>query len=91
MGLAERLASEMTPIVRGCAIGRLLDTLDTDDSRALASAIDNVRDAKEQGVNPQARTGITATAIARALGAEGHDISSYTVQNHVYGRCRCGR
>lgn len=91
MGLAERLASEMTPIVRGCAVGRLLNTLDSGDSRALASAIDSVREAKSKGINPQARSGITATAISRALEAEGHDISSYTVQNHVYGRCGCGR
>jgi hypothetical protein len=81
----------MAPAARGCLIGRLLDTLPSADSEALGRAIEQVREAQEQGINPQARNGITATAIMRALHAEGHQMSDYTVQAHVYWRCGCGR
>lgn len=91
MGLADRLASEMTKPERRCLIGRLLDTMATEDSTALQAAIDAVRERHRAGVNPQARHGITATAIMRALHAEGHEMSDYTVQSHVYGRCGCGK
>jgi len=91
MGLATRLAGEMTATPRGCVIGRLLDTLADEDARALQNAIESVREAHENGVHPQARHGITATAIHRALDAEGHKMTAYTVQTHVYGRCGCGR
>jgi len=91
MGLADRLAGEMTGRTRACLVGRLLDTLPTEDATALQSAIDEVRAAHERGVNPQARQGITATAIHRALTAEGVNTTAYTVQTHVYGRCGCGR
>ena len=91
MALAERLAGEMSARARGCVIGRLLDTLATDDATALQSAIDEVRAAQQRGVHPQARQGITATAIHRALSAEGVQTTAYTIQTHVYRRCGCGR
>jgi len=91
MALADRLASEMTAPKRGCLISRLLDTMTTEDSTALQSAIDAVRERHRAGVNPQARHGITAVAIMRALHAEGYQMSDYVVQSHVYGRCGCGR
>jgi hypothetical protein len=91
MGLADRLANEMTEMKRGCLIGRLLETMPADDSAALQSAIDAVRERHQAGINPQARHGITATAIRRALAGEGHNMSDYTVQSHVYGRCGCGK
>jgi len=91
MALADRLAGEMVKRQRGCAIGRLLDTLPERDSTALAAAIDEVRAADKKGIHPQARNGITATAIHRALDAEGHKMAAYTVQTHVYGRCGCER
>lgn len=91
MALADRLAGEMIATPRGCVIGRLLDTLPDSDADALQTAIENVRHAHERGIHPQARNGITATAIHRALNAEGHKMTAYTVQTHVYGRCGCGR
>ena len=91
MGLADRLAGEMTGKERSCLVGRLLDTLPADDATALQSAIDEVRAAQESGIHPQARKGITATAIHRALSAEGVDTTAYTIQTHVYRRCGCGR
>ena len=90
MGLADRLAGEMTARQRQCVIGRLLKTMSDEDSAALQSAIEQVRERHRAGINPQARHGITATAITRALHSEGHIMSDYTVQSHVYGRCGCG-
>lgn len=77
MALTDRLAAPPPAPAKGpgCSVGQLLDTLPTDEAKALAQAIRN----------PQWR----ATQIAAELRAEGHRIGGDTVARHRRGGCKC--
>ena len=61
---------------RKCGVGVLLDTLNTDDSTALAEAL----------ANPD----LTGSSIAHVLKNGGHRISANTLNRHRRGDCTCG-
>ena len=75
MGLADTLKTP-PPVRRSvCAVGRLLETLRSDELAALRVALDN--------------TGWSHCALARALADEGHAISHQVMQRHRSGACSC--
>ena len=89
MALADIIAEEMRQKERACRMAKLLTTLTDTDRNAVENAIEMVRERDRGGVNPQGSR-VTGCAIQRALVAEGHDVTPYTVQAHIYGRCSCG-
>lgn len=88
MALADIIAEEMRPKERSCRVANLLTALTEADRQALENAIEMVRDRDRDGISPQGSR-VTGTAIYRALVAEGHDVTVYVVQDHIYGRCPC--
>lgn len=59
-----------------CTLGRVLTVLDSDDADALAVALSD----------PE----VSATRIARALRASGHNVGDTSVARHRRGSCKCG-
>lgn len=81
MSLADRLA-DAPRHSRGnvCRMSFVLEQLNDDDRQALLAAL-----AVPIG-NPDR---ISNNAIAEALGQEGHNVHSKTVENHRRGVCNC--
>jgi hypothetical protein len=88
MALADIIAQEMSAKERSCRMANLLTTLTDTDRQAVENAIEMVRDRDRGGASPQGSR-VTGSAIYRALVAEGHDVTVYVVQAHIYGRCSC--
>ena len=81
MSLADRLA-DAPRHSRGnvCRMSFVLEQLNDDDRRALLAAL---------AVPVGHPDRISNTAIAEALGQEGYDVHSKTVETHRKGACRC--
>jgi transcription initiation factor TFIIIB Brf1 subunit/transcription initiation factor TFIIB len=90
MALAQTLADmvNVTP-QRVCLVGAMANTLDDPDREALEAAINHVWTAHESGLAGRRSTGLSASAIYRALRAEGYKMSEDSVTRHVYRRCAC--
>jgi len=76
MSLADALTDELAAKKsQGCGVGKLLGALPKPDRAALLEAM----------VNPA----YTAPAITRALAAEGHKVSNFTMRAHRRSDCPC--
>jgi hypothetical protein len=75
MTIAQRLTKPPMKRVR-CGVGRILDTLSTEDRAALTAALDDPK--------------FTTTGITAAIRAEGHRTSYTVVRVHRTGACCCG-
>lgn len=90
MTLKDSLAQFVNqPVERACCVKRIHHTLSEDDADALTAAIDLVRRARESGAGGRNRTGVSASAIYRALRDDGHKVSEDSVSRHIYLRCAC--
>lgn len=76
MGLSPEAFVSKTRRGPRCSFGLIVDTLTPDDLAVLAAAM----------ADPM----VTASRIADVLNDEGHDVSSFTVNRHRRGGCRCG-
>lgn len=89
MGLSERIENVVNEsLTSRCGFGRLESAVSTEDWELLTETIRQLRATRH--VRRNGHTGLTAAGLARALRAEGHHISSDTVQSHAYEHCRCG-
>jgi len=92
MPLADRLAEHVNRDVGGrCLMGAVYQQLDDTDRDALDAAIAQVRAAREVGTSNRAAMGLSASAVYRALRAEGYNVSLDTVSRHVFQHCACVR
>ena len=69
------LAEHLTQPTQACKYTRLRDTLTDDDRRTLDTAMGN--------------PAFSSVHIARALRAEGHQLSEDSVRRHRTGACAC--
>lgn len=75
MSLADQLKPTPAP---PCKLARLADTLPTEDQETLATVLED-------------RVGYSTRRIAKALRAEGHEVSHTAVQQHRDRQCTCYR
>lgn len=76
MALADAIRNATRKPGGKCTIATLYEQLDSMDAEALTSALADPR--------------IPASAILRALTAEGHEVTRAPVERHRRGECACG-
>jgi DNA-binding phage protein len=88
--LADRLAEHVNrPTSNVCLVGALYQTLSPSDQAALDAAMEQVRAAKQSGVVNRSAAGLSASALYRAIRAEGYQVSLDVVTRHTFQRCAC--
>ena len=96
MSLADRIANERNKSANPrCRFGRLEYELSDDDWAVVLASVAEIRETRELATARGRETvnqasGLSASALSRALRAEGYDISKDVVQAHAYWHCRCG-
>lgn len=90
MGLAEALQAvpKPEPLVR-CRIYYLREVLEGEDLQVFNDTLTKLV-AIPGNDRKNGKSGLTARWLSDVLKANGHDISSSTIQRHTAGRCTCG-
>lgn len=89
MGLSERLATPRVISGPKCTVGRLLDTIDSDDATAIREAIEKIRSIAPN-IRKSRNEPYTARWLCDVLREEGYYIGDSTMSRHVSRRCSCG-
>ena len=70
-----------------CGVARVLASMSDVHRQAVLAEIDDIRDARIGGTTARH----SCESLARVLREHGHDVSGPVMQQHVAGRCACGR
>jgi len=90
MGLADELKAvpKPAPLVR-CRVYYLRETIEGEDLHVFNDTIAKLV-AIPGNERKNGKSGLTARWLSDVLKANGHDISSSTIQRHISGKCTCG-